>query len=73
MGQKKSLLFPFSRLQPVAKVLETLYLINFWLKWPVHDLVLVIPPPSLIKVASNRRPCMLKTWRNNFKWGVGGR
>ena len=28
----------------------------FWHKWPVHDLVLVIPPPSLIKVASNRRP-----------------
>ena len=35
------------------------YLIHctvFWHKWPVHDLVLVIPPPSLIKVASNRRP-----------------
>ena len=29
----------------------------FWLKWPVHDLVLVIPPPPLIKVASNTRPC----------------
>ena len=28
----------------------------FWLKWPVHDLVLVIPPPLLIKVASNTRP-----------------
>ena len=28
----------------------------FWHKWPVHDLVLVIPPPPLIKVASNRRP-----------------
>ena len=25
----------------------------FWLKWPVHDLLLVIPPPLLIKVASN--------------------
>ena len=25
-------------------------------KWPVHDLVLVIPPPPLIKVASNTRP-----------------
>ena len=24
--------------------------------WPVHDLVLVIPPPPLIKVASNTRP-----------------
>ena len=28
----------------------------FWHKWPVHDLVLVIPPPPLIKVASNTRP-----------------
>ena len=29
----------------------------FWLKWPVHDLVLVIPPSPVIKVASNTRPC----------------
>ena len=29
----------------------------FWLKWPVHDLVLVTPPPPLFKVASNTRPC----------------
>ena len=29
----------------------------FWLKWPVHDLVLAIPPPPVIKVASNTRPC----------------
>ena len=29
----------------------------FWLKWPVHDLVLVIPSPTLIKSASNTRPC----------------
>ena len=29
----------------------------FWYKWSVHDLVLVIPPPPLIKVASNTRPC----------------
>ena len=28
----------------------------FWHKWPVPDLVLVIPPPPLIKVASNTRP-----------------
>ena len=28
----------------------------FWHKWPVHDLVLAIPPPPLIKVASNTRP-----------------
>ena len=32
----------------------------FWHKWPVHDHVLVIPPPSLIKVASNTRPCSNK-------------
>ena len=42
-------------LQPVAKVVETLYTV-FWHKWPVHDLVLVILPPSLIKVVSNTRP-----------------
>ena len=29
----------------------------FWLKWPVHDLVLVTPPPPLFKVAGNTRPC----------------
>ena len=29
----------------------------FWPKWPAHDLVLVIPPPPLIKDASNTRPC----------------
>ena len=29
----------------------------FWHKWPVHELVLVIPPPPLIKAASNTRPC----------------
>ena len=28
----------------------------FWPKWPVHDLVLVIPPAPLIKGASNTRP-----------------
>ena len=28
----------------------------FWHKWPVHDLVLVIPPAPLFKVASNTRP-----------------
>ena len=43
------------KLQPDAKVLETLAV--FWHKWPVHDLVLVIPSPPLIKVASNTRPC----------------
>ena len=33
------------------------YCTVFWFKWPVHDLVLVTPPPTLIKVASNTRPC----------------
>ena len=42
-------------LQPVAKVLEES--IVFWHKWSVCDLVLVIPPPPLIKVARNTRPC----------------
>ena len=28
----------------------------FWHKWPVHDLVPVIPPSPLIKVVSNTRP-----------------
>ena len=42
--------------QPVAKVLETVCTV-FWHKWPVHDLVLVILPSPLIKVASNTRPC----------------
>ena len=28
-----------------------------WYKWPVHDLVLVIPPPPLGKVANNIRSC----------------
>ena len=29
---------------------------SFLLKWPVHDLMLVIPSPPLIKVASITRP-----------------
>ena len=28
-----------------------------WYTWPVHDLVLVIPPSPLGKVANNRRSC----------------
>ena len=28
----------------------------FWYKWPFRDLVLVIPPPPLIEVASNTTP-----------------
>ena len=37
--------------------LETLSLVLNWLEWPVYDFVLVIPPPPLIKVASNTKPC----------------
>ena len=29
----------------------------FWHKWTVHDRMLVIAPPPLIKVASNTRSC----------------
>ena len=29
----------------------------FWLKWPVHNLVLVISPSLNIKVVGNTRPC----------------
>ena len=57
------------KLQQVAKVLETLYGI---LARPIHDLVLVIPPPPLIKVALLQYKTMLKTWRSNFEW-TGGR
>ena len=32
--------------QPVPKVLETLYRTLFWHKWHVNDLVLVIPPST---------------------------
>ena len=45
----------YNQLQKFSKVLETDCTV-FWHKWPVHDLVLVIPPPPLIKVASNTRP-----------------
>ena len=37
-------------LQPVAKVLETLY--RTLVQVALHDLVLMIPPPPLVKVAS---------------------
>ena len=56
----------FGRIQITEEVLSIL-LINFFFffffwsggggqKWPVHGPVLVIPPPPLIKVASNARP-----------------
>ena len=59
-------------LQPVAKVVETLYTV-FWHKWPVHDLVLVIPPPPLVKSARNSRPCSkLEGTTLNGGGGVSG-
>jgi len=42
-----------SLLQPVAKLLQTLY----GSKWPVHEPVLVISLHPFIKVASHTRPC----------------
>ena len=41
----------------------------FWLQWPAHDLVLVNPPPPLIKLA---RPCSkLKGTTSNGEKEVG--
>ena len=56
--------------QPVAKVLETLYCI--WLKWPIDDLLLLIPPPPFIKVSSITKSCS-ELWGKNFEWTGGGR
>ena len=39
----------------------------FWLKWPVHDLLLVIPAPSTPYQSCQQYKTMLKTWRNNFE------
>ena len=44
----------------------------FWHKWPVHDLVFVIPPPPLIKVASNTRPCSKLGGTTLNGWEEGG-
>ena len=52
-----SLVWNYNQLQKHLR-----HCIVFWLKWPVHDLVLVIPPPP-----SNTKT-ILKTWRNNFEW-----
>ena len=49
---------PFSESQSYNQLQKYLrHCTVFWHKWPVHDLVLVISPPPLIKVASNTRPC----------------
>ena len=44
----------------------------FWLNWPVHYFLLVIPPPrSPYQVlVSIRCRTKLKTWRNNLEWRV---
>ena len=39
----------------------------FWPKWPVHDLVLLIPPPTPYQ-SCQQYETMHKTWRNNFEW-----
>ena len=44
----------FEVLKPVAKLPGTRF-VRFI--WPVHDLVLVIPPSPLYKVGSSKRPC----------------
>ena len=46
----------------------------FWLKWPVHYLVLVFPPPpppSTPYQSCQQYKTMLKTWRNNVEWRRG--
>ena len=50
-----SFCFILVQLQPVILLRHC---IVFCHKWPFHDLVFVIPPPPLIKVASNTRPCL---------------
>ena len=44
----------------------------FWHKWPVHDLVLVIPPPLLITVVSNTRPYPKRGGTTLNERGEGG-
>ena len=53
IGSNPLIILP-KQLQPVPKVLETLYRTYFGING--HDLVLVIPPPPIIKVASYKRP-----------------
>ena len=52
-GRVYCILAVSKKLQPVSKIFETLYHTVFLLKWPGQDFMLVIPPPSLIKVASS--------------------
>ena len=43
----------------------------FWLKWPIDDLLLVIPPPPRIKVSSIRKSCS-ELWEKQL-WMDGRR
>ena len=68
MGELYRVLFPgYNQLQKILR-----HCAVFWLKWSVHDLVLVISlhPLSKLKAIED---CMLKTWRNIFEWKGGGR
>ena len=42
---------------------------ELWLKWPVHDLVLVTPLHPLSKLLAIQDHA--QTWRNNFEWKGG--
>ena len=68
MGELYRVLFPgYNQSQKILR-----HCAVFWLKWSVHDLVLVISlhPLSKLKAIED---CMLKTWRNIFEWKGGGR
>ena len=68
MGELYRVLLPgYNQLQKILR-----HCALFWLKWSVHDLVLVISlhPLSKLKAIED---CMLKTWRNIFEWKGGGR
>ena len=61
----------FEVLKPVAKLLGTRF-VRFI--WPLHHLVLVIPPYSLYKVSSSKTLCSKLRWAtlNGGKGGEGG-
>ena len=68
MGELYLVLFPgYNQLQKILRPCAV-----FWLKWSVHDLVLVIPLHPLSKLKA-MEDWMLKTWRNILEWKGGGR
>ena len=77
-GYKESQLysFPFEQAEATTSCKSTWDTVTvFWHKWPVQDLVLVILPTPLIKVASNTRPCSKigeQLWRGAWGEGEGG-